>query len=64
MIKNRIKQLRVELNLTQQELAKKAKVTRQTINAIEQSKYLPTLALVFTLSEIFKKNIEDIFYRE
>ena len=51
-------------DLTQEDLADKVKVTRQTINAIEKGKYLPSLDLAFKLSHLFEVKIEDIFYEE
>jgi len=49
-------------DLTQEDLAEKAEVTRQTINAIEKGKYLPSLELAFKLARIFGVSIEEIFY--
>lgn len=48
-------------NMTQEDLAIKVKVSRQTINAIETNKYLPSLPLAFVLAKIFKVSIEEIF---
>jgi putative transcriptional regulator len=56
-----LKELRVERGFTQEELAEKLQVTRQTINAIEQGKYQPTLHLAFKCAKLFKTSIEDIF---
>jgi putative transcriptional regulator len=47
--------------LTQEELANALGVTRQTINAIEQGKYQPTLYLAWQCAKLFKVRIEDIF---
>lgn len=58
---SRLKELRSERGLTQEELASKLDVTRQTINAIEQGKYQPTLYLAFKCAKLFKTSIEDIF---
>jgi putative transcriptional regulator len=60
-MKNSIKDLRAELNLTQAQLADKLYVSRQTINAIEKGKFDPSLPLAFKLSQLFAKPIEDIF---
>lgn len=60
-MKNRIKILRAEHELTQQELANKIGVSRQTINAIEKGKFDPSLPLAFRLSRLFKLKIEEIF---
>ena len=56
-----LKELRVAHGFTQEELAVKLDVTRQTINAIEQGKYQPTLYLAFKCAKLFKTSIEDIF---
>jgi len=59
---NQIRRLRFDNGeMTQQELADKADVTRQTIIAIEQGKYNPSLALAFKIARAFGKNIEDVF---
>lgn len=63
-IKNRLKVYRAMHDLTQEELAEKVEVTRQTINAVEQGKYLPSLKLAFRLAKIFNVQIEDIFYED
>ena len=60
-MKNKIKEFRKKRNLTQEELAFKLKVTRQTINAIEQGKYSPSLELAFKIAEFFKTRIDNIF---
>lgn len=58
---NRLKLLGVERNWTQQDLADRAGVSRQTINSIETGKYDPSLPLAFTLARIFDAPIESIF---
>ncbi len=60
-IKSNLKKFRLAGNLTQEELAQKLGVTRQTINAIEQDKYQPTLYLAYKCAKLFKTKIEDIF---
>jgi len=60
-MKNRVKVLRAEHNLTQADLANAVEVSRQTINAIEKGKFDPSLMLAFKLSEYFSKSIEEIF---
>lgn len=60
-INNRIKVHRAELDLTQEQLANLVGVTRQTIIAVEQNKYVPSLQLAFELSKVFKQPIENIF---
>jgi len=58
---NNIKVLRAEKGITQEDLAKIAKVTRQTIIAIEKGKYVPSLELAFKICKVFDKKIEEIF---
>jgi len=60
-MKNRLKIYRVTQNLTQEQLADKLGVSRQTIIAIESNRYLPSITLAFKISVFFKVNIEDIF---
>jgi len=60
-IMNNIKILRAEKGMTQEDLAEKAKVTRQTIIAIEKGKYVPSLELAFKICKVFDKKIEEIF---
>lgn len=63
-MKNCLKVYRATLNMTQEELAEKAKVTRQTIISIELGKYDPSIELAFKLAKIFGVHIEDIFIHE
>ncbi len=63
-MKNNIKVLRAEHDLTQAQLAQKLAVSRQTINAIEKGKFDPSLPLAFKLSRLFSKTIEEIFQNE
>lgn len=58
---NKLKVLRAEKNMTQENLAEKLSVTRQTIISIENGKYTPSLPLAFKISNLFNKKIEDIF---
>jgi putative transcriptional regulator len=60
-MKNKLKVFRAMHDLTQEALAEKVGVTRQTINAIEKSKYNPSLELAFKLAKLFDVTIEDIF---
>lgn len=60
-MKNKLKVYRAIHDLTQEQLADKLGVTRQTIIAIEADKYLPSLSLAFKMANLFKVNIEDIF---
>ena len=63
-VDNRIKIGRAELNLTQEELAKKIGVSRQTINSIEKNRYVPSTVLALKLSELFEKSVNEIFILE
>lgn len=60
-MKNNLKVFRAKHNLTQEQLADKIFVSRQTVNAIESNKYLPTLGLAFKIAHLFDAKIEDIF---
>jgi putative transcriptional regulator len=60
-LKNCLKALRAERDWTQAQLAKKLKVSRQTVNAIETEKYDPSLPLAFKIARLFRLHIEDIF---
>jgi putative transcriptional regulator len=60
-VKNRLRVLRAERNWSQAELAERAGVSRQTINAVETEKYEPSLGLAFTLARLFGMRIEDVF---
>jgi len=62
LIKNNIRKLRFEHDeMTQQQLADKVGVTRQTIVAIESAKYSPTLELAFRIARVFHKPLEEVF---
>ena len=58
---NRIKELRAKFDFTQQDLAKKVNVRRETIVFLEKGKYNPSLRLAYEISKIFQLNIEDVF---
>ena len=60
-MKNNIRLYRAKFNLTQGDLSKKLDVSRQTINAIENNKYYPSLELGLRLSRIFECKVEDLF---
>ncbi len=60
-MKNLVRQYREELRLTQQELALKVGVSRQTIISIEKGKYDPSLRLAFGLAEVLSEKIEVLF---
>jgi putative transcriptional regulator len=62
LISNNIRKLRFEHDeMTQKELADKVGVTRQTIVAIENAKYFPSLELAFRIARVFKLPLEDVF---
>lgn len=62
IIQNNIRKLRFEAGeMTQQELADKARVSRQTIVAIEKGNYSPSLELAFRLSHIFRTPVDEVF---
>ena len=60
-MKNQIRDLRREQGLSQEELARRCGVSRQTINAIENNKYDPTLALAFHLAEELGVRVDELF---
>ena len=61
-IENRIRRLRFDRNeMTQQDLAEKVGVTRQTINAIELGKYSPSLEVAFRIARVFGVPLEEVF---
>ncbi len=60
-MKNSILELRKSLGFSQQELAKRCGVSRQTINAIENNKYDPTLALAFSLARELGTSVDALF---
>ncbi|WP_420542194.1 helix-turn-helix transcriptional regulator [Sporosarcina ureae] len=64
MIKNRVKELRTRMDLTQGTLAEQVGVTRQTIVALEKGSYTPSLLLAMNIAEVFELSIEEIFYKE
>jgi putative transcriptional regulator len=60
-MKNNIKHLRKLAKLSQEELAKLCKVSRQTINAIENDKYDPTLQLAFDIASVLDTTVDELF---
>lgn len=61
-METKIRQFRQDLGMTQQELAESVGVTRQTINALENSRYNPSLILAYKITKILGKDaIEDVF---
>ncbi len=63
-MKNRIKEFRKERQMTQDELARAIRVTRQTINSLESGKYNASLQLAHQLAQYFDVAIEELFYFE
>jgi len=60
-IQNKIKELREQNNLTQQDLAEKVTVSRQTIISLESGRYNPSIYLAYKIAGVFNLMIEDVF---
>lgn len=60
----RLKSARAALDLSQQELADKVGVSRQTINAIEKGDYNPTIRLCIAICKVLNKTLDDLFWEE
>ena len=63
-MKNRVRELRKNQKLTQEELAELIGISRQAINAIEKGKFDPSLPTAFKMAKLFKTSIEDLFIYE
>ena len=63
-MKNRLKVARAEMDLTQEELAQCVGVSRQSINAIESGRYVPSTVLALKMAQVFGKPVEEIFFLE
>ena len=63
-MRNRLKVLRAERDWSQQDLADRLEVSRQSVNAIEKGRYDPSLPLAFKIADLFEMAIEDIFQRD
>lgn len=63
-MKNRLKVLRAERDWSQQDLADRLGVSRQSVNAIEKGRYDPSLPLAFAIADVFSLAIEEIFSRD
>lgn len=63
-MKNRLKVLRAERDWSQQVLAERLEVSRQSVNAIETGRYDPSLPLAFRIAQVFDLHIEDVFAPE
>ena len=61
---NRLRVLRAERKWSQQDLAERLEVSRQSVNAIETGRYDPSLPLAFKIAEVFDLAIEEIFLRD
>jgi putative transcriptional regulator len=61
MLNNRIRELRARFRFTQQELASKVGVTRQTIAAVEKGEYVPSLLLAMKICREFDLSMEEVF---
>lgn len=60
-MRNRIRKLRQDLQMTQEELAQRCRVSRQTIISLEKGKYDPSIHLAHRIATIFQHHIEDVF---
>jgi len=63
-IRNRVRRHRLAKGITQQDLADRVGVTRQTVLSIEKGKYTPSVALALALAEIFETRVEELFQLE
>ena len=63
-MKNAIRELRAQRNLSQAELARAMEVSRQTINAIETERYTPSLPLALALARFFETTVEEVFHAD
>ena len=60
-MKNRLKVARAEMDITQEELANRIGVSRQSINAIESGRYVPSTVLALKMAQVFGKPVEEFF---
>lgn len=63
-MKNRLEEMRKQQGITQEELARQMKVSRQTIGSIENGRYNPSIILAIKIARFFEKNVEEIFIFE
>lgn len=63
-MRNLLKELRAERGWSQVDLAERLKVSRQTVNAIENGRYDPSLPLAFDIAELFERPIESLFFKD
>lgn len=60
-MKSRLKELRARNGINQSELAKQAKISRQTVSLIEREEYMPSLLIAARIAKVFNEPIEDVF---
>jgi len=63
-MKNDVRKLREARDLSQGDLARELGVSRQTVNAIETGRYLPSLPLAFAIGRFFGRQVEEVFHEE
>jgi putative transcriptional regulator len=63
-LKNRLEELRKQKGITQDELAERLEVSRQTIGSLENGRYNPSIILAFKIARFFNMNVEEIFIYE
>jgi len=63
-VRNRVRELRTQQGLTQEEIAERVGVSRQTIISIESGRYNPSILLAYKLARVFGQSIEDLFFSE
>ena len=61
---NRVRELRTERGMTQEEIAERVAVSRQTIISIELGRYNPSILLAYKLARVFGRSIEEVFFHE
>lgn len=64
VLKNRLEEIRKQCGITQEELADKLEVSRQTIGSLENGRYNPSILLAFKIARFFNLNIEEVFIYE
>lgn len=64
ILKNRVRELRISYGITQEDMAEKLGISRQTVISIEKERYKPSIVLAFKLAKLFNTSIEDIFTME
>lgn len=63
-MKNRIRKLRISVGITQEDMAERLGVSRQTVISLEKGRYRPSIVLAFKLAKLFNTSIEDLFTME